>query len=111
MTTINKQDKLLTLINIFTVNPANQQQLIDLLRKATDGSVRKIKGFVSASLHRSIDGTKVTMYAQWKSVEDYQNMRSNSTASPFLEQALKIATFEMGMYEVVDTFLPTGENL
>jgi len=111
MTTINKQDKFLTLINVFAVDPTHQQELVELLRKATESSVRRIKGFVSSSLHRSIDGTKVTMYAQWKSIEDYQNMRANSTASPFLEQALKIAKFDMGMYEVVDTFLPTGENL
>lgn len=29
----------------------------------------------------------VTMYAQWHSLEDYQKMRANPTASPFLEEA------------------------
>ncbi len=111
MTKINKLDKYLTLINIFTVDPANQQKLVDLLTLATESSVRKIKGFVSSSLHRSIDGIKVTMYAQWKSIEDYQNMRKNSTASPFLKQALEIASFDMGMYEVVETFLPVDEDI
>ena len=110
MTKIDKHNKFLTLINVFTVDPVNQQKLVDLLTLATEGSVRKIKGFVSSSLHRSIDGTKVTMYAQWKSMEDYQNMRKNSAASPFLEKALEIAKFDMGMYEVVDTFLPSEEN-
>jgi hypothetical protein len=46
------------------------------------------------------------MYAQWRSADDYQNMRNNPTASPYLEEALKIATFEPGMYSVVKTFLP-----
>ena len=109
--TINKQDKFLTLINVFTVDPIDQQKLVDLLTLATEGSVRKIAGFVSSSLHRSIDGTKVTMYAQWRSIEDYQNMRKNSSASPFLEQALKIAKFDMGMYEVIETFSATDENM
>lgn len=107
MTTITKEANFLTLINVFTVDPINQQRLVDLLTLATEISVRQITGFISSSLHRSIDGTKVTMYAQWKSIEDYQNMRSNSTASPYLEEALKIAKFEPGMYEVVETFLPT----
>jgi hypothetical protein len=31
--------------------------------------VRHAAGFISARLHRSLDGTKVTMYAQWRSVE------------------------------------------
>ena len=107
MTTISKEANFLTLINVFIVDPVNQQELVDLLTLATDSSVRKVTGFISSSLHRSIDGTKVTMYAQWKSIEDYQNMRNNSTASPYLEEALKIARFDPGMYEVVETFLPT----
>ena len=108
MPSIAVENNFLTLINVFTVDPARQQQLVDLLILATDGNVNKITGFISASLHKSLDGTKVTMYAQWRSAADYQNMRNNPTASPYLEQALKIATFEPGMYEVVKTFLPEG---
>ncbi len=106
MTTISKGKQILTLINVFTVDPANQQKLVELLTLATDTSVRKMEGFISASLHRSIDGTKVTMYAQWRSLEDYQKMRNNPNASPYLIQALAIAKFDSGMYEVVETFLP-----
>jgi quinol monooxygenase YgiN len=106
MTIISVENNYLTFINTFKVDPLNQQKLIDLLILATEGSVRKVTGFISASLHKSIDGTKVTMYAQWRSLEDYQNMRNNPVASPYLDQALEIATFEPGMYEVVKTFLP-----
>src|SRR5260221_544591 len=98
MTTISKESNFLTLINVFTVEPINQHKLVNLLTLATESSVRKIAGFISSSLHRSIDGTKVTMYAQWKSIEDYQNMRNNSTASPYLEEALKIAKFDSLQY-------------
>ncbi len=108
MTTISTGNNFLTLINIFKVEPANQQRLIELLTLATSESVRRVPGFVSASLHRGLDGTKVTMYAQWRSMEDYQNMRANPTASPYLEQALEIAVFEPGMYEVVERFMPAG---
>jgi quinol monooxygenase YgiN len=106
MTTISVENNYLTFINTFRVDPVNQQKLIDLLILATEDSVRKVVGFISSSLHKSIDGTKVTMYAQWRSLDDYQNMRNNPVASPYLEQALQIATFEPGMYEVVKTFLP-----
>ena len=106
MTTISKDNKILTLINVFTVDPVNQEQLVELLTLATESSVRIKQGFVSASLHRSIDGTKVTMYAQWRSVEDYLKMRNTPDAAPYLDQALAIAKFESGMYEVVETFLP-----
>jgi quinol monooxygenase YgiN len=106
MTTISKDAKLLTLINIFTVEPAHQRELVALLIEATQFSVGHAPGFVSASLHRSLDGTRVAMYAQWRSVEDYQAMRNHPTASPYLQQAVALARFEMGMYEVVETFSP-----
>ena len=64
MTTISPTRKLVTLINVFTVEPANQERLLDLLVRATEISVRHAPGFISASLHRGLDGTKVTMYAQ-----------------------------------------------
>jgi len=59
MTTISKGNNFITLINIFTVEPVNQQKLIDLLTLATNESVRQIPGFISSSLHRSLDGHKV----------------------------------------------------
>jgi len=106
MTTISKDAKLVTLINVFTVEPANQRLLLELLARATDTSVRHAPGFVSASLHRSLDGTRVTMYAQWRTIEDYEAMRRNPAPAPFLQQALALAKFEPGMYEVVESYSP-----
>ena len=99
-------DNMITFINVFTVDPENQQRLVDLLRQATETSVRHARGFILATLHRSIDGTKVTMYAQWRSLEDYQAMRNDTARPPFLRDALTFASFEPGAYEVVETFLP-----
>lgn len=96
---------MVTLINVFTVEPANQRRLVELLTEAA-AVVRRAPGFISASLHRSTDGTKVTMYAQWRSNEDYQAMRQDTASRPFLQEALTIATFEPGAYEVVRTFVP-----
>jgi quinol monooxygenase YgiN len=101
MPTISKDNKCVTLINTFTVEPSNQQKLLDLLIEATETSVRHKKGFISASFHRSLDGTKITAYAQWQSVEDYQEMRKQPS---ILGQALSFSTFESGMYEVAETF-------
>jgi quinol monooxygenase YgiN len=111
MTTISLSPKLVTLINVFTVEPANQQQLLELLARATDAFVRHAPGFISSSLHRGLDGTKVTMYAQWRSVEDYQAMRENPAPLPYLQQALAIARFEPGTYEVVEIFAGTSPQL
>ena len=99
---------MITLINVFIVELANQQRFIDLLVRVTDEFVRQSPGFVSSTLHRSFDGSKVTMYAQWKSVKDYEAMRRDPRPLPFMEEALTLAKFDPGMYEVVRTFLPVG---
>jgi hypothetical protein len=50
------------------------------------------------------------MYAQWRSIDDYQAMRHDPAPLPFLQAAaLTIAKFEPGVYEVVRTFTPAGE--
>ena len=110
MNQTSKNGGIVTLINVFTVEPANQQRLVDLLTRATDGSISHAPGFISSTLHRSIDGTKVTMYARWRSAEDYLAMRQDPGPLPFLEEALTIAKFEPGMYEIVRTFWPAGET-
>ena len=97
------------LINVFTVEPENQQRLIDILTAATRESVDQEPGFLSATLHRSLDGSKVTMYARWRDAEAYAAMRQKP-GRPFLAQALDIARFEPGMYEIVQTFLPPGAD-
>jgi quinol monooxygenase YgiN len=102
--TISPENHVLTLINVFTVDPSNQQKLITLLTKATEETVSHVKGFISSALHRSQDGQKVTMYAQWESMETYQEMRNNPVASPYLNQAMEIASFDPGFYEVVKIF-------
>jgi quinol monooxygenase YgiN len=109
MTTISKSSKLVTIINIFTVEPSEQKPLLDLLCRATESSVCHAPGFISANLHRSLDGTKVAMYAQWLSVEHYQAMRANPP--PLLRQALGIGKFEPGTYEVVETYSARRENV
>lgn len=98
----------ITLINVFRVDAAKQQELLDLLARATEASVRHAPGFISAKLHRSLDGTKVTMYARWESREAYEAMRQDPGPRPYLQHALAIARFEPGMYEVVQTFLPSA---
>ena len=104
MTTISKERQLLTFINVFTTDPANQARLVELLKQATSGHVEKAKGFVSSALHRSLDGTKVTMYAQWRSMDDYQAMRGDPGPPPYFQQALQIAKFDPRSSEVVEPF-------
>jgi quinol monooxygenase YgiN len=104
MTTISKKNQYITFINVFKVDPSKQEELIDILTKGTNNTVRFQDGFVSSVLHRSLDGTKVTMYAQWKSQELYNKMRDNVQAGEIFRDAIAIAQFDGGQYEVVEEF-------
>ncbi|BBE35529.1 hypothetical protein SmB9_31870 [Sphingosinicella microcystinivorans] len=91
-------------INVFHVDPSKQQRLVNILTKVTDEIVSNAPGFISSTLHRSIDGSKVTMYAKWASLADYEAMRQDPSLRPYLQEALSFATFDPGMYEVVSDF-------
>ena len=101
MTSINTRDDVVTLINVFTVQPARQQELVDLLTRATDETIRYMPGFVSATIHKSLDGGRVTNYAQWRRREDFEAMLANPASAPHLKEAAAIATsFEPHLYQV-----------
>lgn len=103
MATIEKGRPLATLINVFTVEPANQQRLVDVLVEATEHTMRQMPGFVSASIHKSVDGKRVVNYAQWRSRADFQAMTQNEQARPHMEAAAKLATFEPILCDVEES--------
>ena len=63
MPIIQAHTPIVTQINVFTVPDGQQQPLIDYLSKAAQVA-REVDGWISASLHRSLDGTRVVNYAQ-----------------------------------------------
>ncbi len=104
-TTITTDQQLMTLINIFTVDPDHQQELIDILAEATTVMV-EMDGFISANLHRSADGRRVVNYAQWRSKTDYDAMLANPKAMPHMQQAADLATYDPIICDVVYTGHP-----
>ena len=77
MATIATKNEVITVIVIFTVEPERQQELIDAIAEFTE-TVKQQPGFVSANIHKSIDGLKVANYAQWQSKADYNNFVNNT---------------------------------
>lgn len=108
MVRIEPQNTLVTLINVFTVNPENQQKLVDMLVEATQKTMRHIHGFVSASIHKSADGTRVANYAQWRTAKDFEAMLHDPLAGEHMRPILEIATNDAHLYEVVDSFKIEG---
>lgn len=106
LTTISKNANVVTLINVFTVEPENQQRLVDLLVEATDDVMCKLPGFIAANIHKSLDGTKVTNYAQWRSIEDFRAIFKNPEALAHMPAMSQIAKSDPTLYEVSYTNNP-----
>lgn len=104
MVQIASANEVATLINVFTVSPENQQKLVDMLVEATEKTMRHIPGFVSASIHKSADGTRVANYAQWRSPEDFQAMLKDPRAAEHMKPIRELATNDANLYEVVESF-------
>lgn len=99
MATIAKGGTLLTVVNVFTVSPDKQA---DLLVLATDETMRYLPGFISARIHRSLDGAKVINYAQCRSQAEFSAMQTNPSVRPHM-QAAALARFEPIVCDVVDS--------
>ena len=92
MTTIDANQKICTLINVFTVSPERYLELFKLLKEATEQVMCKLPGYISANIHISDDKKTVTNYAQWASLQDFQNMLKNDEAQKHMKRAGSIAT-------------------
>ena len=101
MVTITPGRKILTLINVFTVEPEDQQHLLDVLIEA-DQVVKQLPGYISANFHRSSDGTRVVNYTQWESKAALDAMLRHPQAGEHLLTVRQIAKkFEPIYCEVV----------
>ena len=101
MPAIEKGDNVVTLINVFTVEPQQASALAALLDDATERVMRHVPGFVSANIHVSTDGTRVVNYAQWESAEAYRAMLADPTAREHMSKAADLATgFDPHLYVV-----------
>jgi quinol monooxygenase YgiN len=104
MTTISAEQDVMTLINVFTVDPGRCDELVQVLVDATAETVRHIDGFVSANIHRSVDGQRVVNYAQWSSLDAFNAMREHPDVQPHMRRAAELADgFDPIVCSVVDT--------
>lgn len=79
------------LINVFTVDPRRQIELVDALDRATVEVFTALPGFLSANLHVSLDGSRVVNYAQWAGVEQYEAAMALPVMREHLAEATGIA--------------------
>ena len=103
MTTIKVNKNIVTSINVFTVDPSKQQKLTDILVEAAEQVWNLQDGFISATIHNSLDGKKVVNYLQWKSKEAFENRLKDPQAIIKMNKVLSMARASGSLYEVVFT--------
>jgi hypothetical protein len=108
MPTISSDNNLVTTINVFTVPPERQQELLDRLIGLATQVARTVPGFLSATFHRSTDGARIVNYAQYNSSEakDAVEARITEALSRLPSSSIelrKIVTTDFHTYEVVAT--------
>jgi quinol monooxygenase YgiN len=99
--TIRAGDHVVALINVFTCTPENQQRLVEAWQRGTDDLMRYLPGFISANIHRSLDGTKVVNYAQWESREAFEATLRNPEVAAYFAELARIAPPAPVLTEVV----------
>jgi len=93
---------IVTHINVFTVAPEKQQLLVDSLTE-TVKAARTVPGWLSASIHRSHDGTRVVNYVQYESRDAAQAVLKHLAAGGYLKRNTELGTVVPGQYDVVYT--------
>lgn len=104
MPTITKNQDLITVIVIFSVEPDQQQELIDNIVKFLETSVKHQSGFISASIHKSLDGVRVMNYAQWHSQKDYDAFINNIEIQSQGRKLIPFPKPDIHIYEVAVSF-------
>ena len=102
MPIIRTDTPIITQINVFTVPDGEQQPLIDYLSKAAMVA-REVDGWLSASLHRSLDGTRVVNYAQSADRAAARRVFDHLNARGLLDGNKAYGDAHPGLYEVAFT--------
>ena len=89
--TIVAGDEILTMINTFVCAEVRQNELVEALSRATTDVFVHLDGFISASMHLSLDRTRVVNYAQWRSADDLDRAQVDPKVQEHLAEIMAIA--------------------
>ncbi|KNB53415.1 antibiotic biosynthesis monooxygenase family protein [Streptomyces caatingaensis] len=110
MVSISPDGELFTLVNVFTVEPENQQRLCDHLAQVTEDLIRHMPGFVSANFHLGHDGRHVVNYAQWRSEADFRAMHADPRLEEHFAFCRSVSQPRQISCDVARTFRGVGEG-
>lgn len=109
MTTLALDKSLTTVINIFRVEPEQQQGSIAAIKEFL--SVVKIQpGFVLANLHQNRDGVKVANYVRWSGRSAFEAFRANQEVQQQASKLFEFDTLDSHVDEIVTSESKVGSQ-
>ena len=101
MPTIVERASYATFINVFTCKPNDQEEVVrinvEIIEKVATGS----PGFISVSVHRSTDGTRVFNYLQWETPQHLAAMQQSDAFRQIAGRFTGLIEFDPHQCEVV----------
>jgi quinol monooxygenase YgiN len=102
MITISEHTGIVIAINVFRVEPEQQQHVIDFLVENRYRSM-KYPGCLSVNVHKGLDGDRVINYVQWRSWEEFEAASVDPEFTAGRTRAAELGLFDSHFYEVVFT--------
>lgn len=89
-----------TLLNILTVDPVKQTQLLEMLRENVDTVIHTLDGWISTRLIASADGKRVVIHSQWRNAAAVAAMRSDPRMVAYFPKLAALASFDSIVGEI-----------
>ena len=89
-----------TFINVFRCRPSDQDEVARINIEIVEQVASKFPGFISASVHRSVDGSVVINYLQWESAELLGAVQRSSEFQAIARRFAGLIEFEPHQCEV-----------
>jgi heme-degrading monooxygenase HmoA len=86
------------LINVYRCELERQALLMEHLAVMVRAQ-KDLDGFISATLHRGLNGKVAAVHAVWGSREEWKAMARHPSVVEAMEPIMAIATFEPHLYE------------
>lgn len=92
--TIRVDDGVTTLVNLLTVEPADQPKVLALLQEGTETIFSKMPGWISTNLLKDRSEKQIIIYSQWRDAKDIEAFRQDPRVGPYFQRIRDMAKQE-----------------
>ncbi|MES0861966.1 antibiotic biosynthesis monooxygenase family protein [Ruegeria sp. SCPT10] len=108
---IAANENILTMVNVLTPEPGKQDAAIRLLQAGMSDEMSAQPGFISSTIHRSLNSEHVVVYAQWR---DQASVNAaveviQSGGAPNMAEVFAIASPDFHPYNVESVHSAKGD--